>query len=81
MWLIRLSVYNAVFNVNEGNNQFLYASVSLDDGAPSPLNSGAYKLDAKAAIHSSFLLGACEQADIAELTREEIEVNLIIEED
>ena len=29
--LIRLSVYNSVFNVNRNNNQFLYASRVLDD--------------------------------------------------
>ena len=28
--LIRLSVYNSVFNVNRRNNQFLYASTVLD---------------------------------------------------
>ena len=29
--LIRLSVYNSVFNVNRNNNQFLYASTVIDD--------------------------------------------------
>ena len=29
--LIRLSVYNSVFNVNRGNNQFLYASTVTGD--------------------------------------------------
>ena len=29
--LIRLSVYNSVFNVNRGNNQFLYASTVIGD--------------------------------------------------
>ena len=28
--LIRLSVYNSVFNVNRRNNQFLYASTAID---------------------------------------------------
>ena len=39
--LIRLSVYNSVFNVNRGNNQFLYAStVTGDDEAlPQALSS------------------------------------------
>ena len=35
--LIRLSVYNSVFNVNRNNNQFLYASTVVDgndDGSP-----------------------------------------------
>ena len=35
--LIRLSVYNSVFNVNRGNNQFLYS----DNKAITP---GAYEL-------------------------------------
>ena len=50
--LIRLSVYNSVFNVNRGNNQFLYASTVLDgDGdederkkphaLPEPLSSNS----------------------------------------
>ena len=30
--LIRLSVYNSVFNLNRRNNPFLYASTVLDDG-------------------------------------------------
>ena len=29
--LIRLSVYNSVFNVNRRNNQFLYASTVIED--------------------------------------------------
>ena len=29
--LIRLSVYNSVFNVNRNNNQFLFASTVIDD--------------------------------------------------
>ena len=29
--LIRLSVYNSVFNVNRGNNQFFYASTVIGD--------------------------------------------------
>ena len=31
--LIRLSVYNSVFNVNRSNYQFLYASTVIDSGA------------------------------------------------
>ena len=39
--LIRLSVYNSVFNVNRRNNQFLYASTVLEDdeALPRALNS------------------------------------------
>ena len=29
--LIRLSLYNSVFNVNRRNNQFLYASTVIED--------------------------------------------------
>ena len=36
--LIRLSVYNSVFNVNRGNNQFLYNGNILD------FTTGAYEL-------------------------------------
>ena len=31
--LIRLSVYNSVFNVNRRNNQFFYASIVIEDDA------------------------------------------------
>ena len=34
--LIRLSVYNSVFNVNRGNNQFLYASTVIGDAEVLP---------------------------------------------
>ena len=38
--LIRLSVYNSVFNVNRRNNQFLYASTVIEDEAlPRALSS------------------------------------------
>ena len=39
--LIRLSVYNLVFNVNRGNNQFLYASTVIkdDEALPQALSS------------------------------------------
>ena len=39
--LIRLSVYNSVFNVNRGNNQFLYASTVIgdDEALPQALSS------------------------------------------
>ena len=34
--LIRLSVYNSVFNVNRRNNQFLYASTAIEDDEALP---------------------------------------------
>ena len=34
--LIRLSVYNSVFNVNRRNNQFLYASTVIEDDEALP---------------------------------------------
>ena len=39
--LIRLSVYNSVFNVNRRNNQFLYSSTVIEDdeALPRPLSS------------------------------------------
>ena len=38
--LIRLSVYNSVFNVNRRNNQFLYAKTVIEDEAlPRALSS------------------------------------------
>ena len=39
--LIRLSVYNSVFNVNRRNNQFFYASTALDseEALPQALSS------------------------------------------
>ena len=35
--LIRLSVYNSVFNMNRNNNQFLYASTVIENGDDSPI--------------------------------------------
>ena len=39
--LIRLSVYNSVFNVNRGNNQFLYATTVIEgeEALPQALSS------------------------------------------
>ena len=34
--LVRLSVYNSVFNVNRRNNQFLYASTVIEDDEALP---------------------------------------------
>ena len=70
--LIRLSVYNSVFNVNRGNNQFLYS-----DGETSvePLHGWA-KPHNKAIIP-----GAYELTEIAELIKEETNGNVILEPD
>ena len=55
--LIRLSVYKLVFNVNRGNNQFLYSD------------------------NDAIIPGAYELTEIAELIKEEINGNVIIEPD
>ena len=39
--LIRLSVYNSMFNVNRGNNQFLYASTVIGDDETLPQAPGS----------------------------------------
>ena len=63
--LIRLSVYNSVFNLNRGNNQFLYS-----DG------------ETWARPHNKATTpGAYELTEIAELIKEETNVNVIIEPD
>ena len=63
--LIRLSVYNSVFNVNRGNNHFLYS-----DGETwaKPHNK-------------AITPGAYELTEIAELIKEETNGNVIIETD
>ena len=70
--LIRLSVYNSVFNVNRGNNQFLYSDV---ESSVEPLH-GWVKPHSKA-----ILPGAYELTEIAELIKEETNGNVIIEPD
>ena len=64
--LIRLSVYNSVFNVNRRNNQFLYDTQgeAWTDTRILAVISGAYEL-----------------IKIAELLKEEINGNVIIEPD
>ena len=70
--LIRLSVYNSVFNVNRGNNQFLYS-----DGETSvePLHGWARP------HNKAITQGAYELTEIAELIKEETNGNVIIEPD
>ena len=69
--LIRLSVYNSVFNVNRGNNQFLYG-----DGETSvePLHGWGKP-------HKAITPVAYEFTEIAELIKEETNGNVIIEPD
>ena len=64
--LIRLSVYNAVFNVNRRNNQFLYDT------------QGETWSDTRIL---AVIPGAYELIDIAELIKEETNGNVIIEPD
>ena len=70
--LIRLSVYNSVFNVNRGNNQFLYSdgetSVELLHGWAKPHNK-------------AITPGAYELTEMAELIKEETNCSVIIEPD
>ena len=63
--LIRLSVYNSVFNLNRGNNQFLYSDGETWAKPHNKANTP----------------GACELTEIAELIKEETNVNVIIEPD
>ena len=64
--LIRLSVYNLLFNVNGRNNQFLYDT------------QGETWSDSRI---SAVIPGAYELIEIAELLREETNCNVIIEAD
>ena len=70
--LIRLSVYNSVFNVNRGNNQFLHS-----DGERSvePLHRWAKP------YNKAITPGAYELTEIAELIKEETNGNVIIQPD
>ena len=92
----RLSVYNSVFNVNRGNNQFLYASAVIDnDGAlTEPLisnnNNNAdtniasvfnYNCKRIPLLYSTITPGAYELTEIAELIKEETDCNVIREPD
>ena len=62
----RLSVYNSVFNVNRGNNQFIYDI------------KGETWSDTRIL---AIIPGACELFEIAELIKEETNGNVIIESD
>ena len=64
--LIRLSVYNLVFNVNRMNNQFLYDT------------RGEARTDTRIL---AVIPGAYELIEIAELIKEETNGNVIIEPD
>ena len=64
--LIRLSVYNSVFNVNRRNNQFLYDT------------QGETRSDTRIL---AVIPGAHELIEIAELIKEETNGNVIIETD
>ena len=70
--LIRLSVYNSVFNVNRGNNQFLNSETSVE-----PLHGWAKPISDNKTITP----GAYELTEIAELIKEETKGNVIIEPD
>ena len=61
--LIRLSVYNSVFNVNRGNNQFLY-------------RDGEISVEPLRQLHTP---GAYELTEFAELIKEATNGNVIIE--
>ena len=65
--LIRLSVYNSVFNVNGNNNKFRFNSIDREIFS-----------DTKLYIITS---GAYELSEIAEIIKEETEGNVIIEVD
>ena len=98
--LIRLSVYNSVFNVNRRNNQFLYASTVIEDdeALPRALSSDPnvnpistsspnitsilnHNFKGIPLLYSTITPGAYELTDIAELIKEEIDGNVIIERD
>ena len=66
--LIRLSVYNSVFNLNRRNYQLLY------DSASSNINKNLTS-------YSTIIPGAHELSEITELIKEETKGNVIIEPD
>ena len=91
--LIRLSVYNSVFNVDRKNNQFLYACtviegeaiaeplssrISPDSNITSDLN---YNYRGFPLLYSTITPGAFELIEIAELIKEETDGNVKIEPD
>ena len=74
--LIRLSVYNSVFNVNRRNKQFLYSSTVIDNhGAlAEPLISNImsvlnYNYKGNSSLYSSITQGAYELTEIAKLLK------------
>ena len=102
--LIRLSVYNLMFNVNRRNNQFLYASNVLDSEAALPqalssdpnFNSSPnpnsnfssnitsvpnYNYKGMPLPYSTITPGAYELTDMAEIIKDGIDGNVIIEPD
>ena len=91
--LIRLSVYNSVFNVNRRNNQFLYAKTVIEDdeALPRALSSDPnltnitsilnHNYKGIPLLYSTITPGAYELTDIAELIKEETDGNVIIEPD
>ena len=102
--LIRLSVYNSVFNVNRRNNQFLCAGTVLDDDdgeswtmpyalADLPISNNEnnsdsnvttalnYKYNGIQLLYLNITPGAYEFTEIAELIKEETEVDVIIKPD
>ena len=72
--LIRLSVYNSVFNVNRRNNQFLY-----DTRGEGPCSPGSPTWTDTRIL--AVIPGAYELIEIAELIKEETNGNVIIEHD
>ena len=93
--LIRLSVYNSVFNVNRRNNQFIYASTVIEDDEAlpralssdpnlNPISTSSANITSILRIpllYSTITPGAYELTDIAELIKEETDGNVIIEPD
>ena len=94
--LIRISVYNSVFNVNRRNNHFLYASRVIEDdhALAEPLISKNknntdpnitsvlnYNYKGNPLLYSTITPGAYELNEIAELIKEETDGNVIIEPD
>ena len=63
--LIRLSVYNSVFNVNRRNNQFLHEGCSSN-------------ISKNLTSYSTVIPGAHEISEITELIKEETKGNVII---
>ena len=76
--LIRLSVYNSVFNVNRRNNQFSYASTVIEDdealprapiSSPNITSILNHNYKGIPLLYSTITPGAYELTDIAELIK------------